>query len=101
MGTIVTNLRFKVRLTANRVRTDRGQTGLPANFRQRAPEIHVRLVSPPTSTAMGASTLCLHSGFGHCHTAPALSHFSTMYGLPHSEHFSGTGLPQATKVQSG
>jgi hypothetical protein len=24
-----------------------GQTGLPANFRQRAPEIHVRLVSPP------------------------------------------------------
>src|ERR1035437_828296 len=25
---------------------NRGQTGLPANFRQRAPEIHVRLVSP-------------------------------------------------------
>src|SRR5450759_3767799 len=27
-------------------RVDRGQTGLTAKFRQRAPEIHVRLVSP-------------------------------------------------------
>src|ERR1035441_6833366 len=27
-----------------------GQTGLPANFRQKAPEIHGSLVSPPTAT---------------------------------------------------
>ena len=26
----------------------------------------------------GAGCLCLHSWFGHCHTGPALSHFSTM-----------------------
>ena len=55
----------------------------------------------PTVTGAGAGCLCLHSGFGHCHTAPALSHFSTMYGPPHSGHFSGTGLPQATNLQSG
>jgi len=51
--------------------------------------------------AVGAGTLCLHSALGHCHTGPALSHFSTMYGLPHSGHFSETGLPQATNLQSG
>src|ERR1035438_759686 len=28
---------------------DRGQTGLPANFRQTAPEIHGSLVSPPVN----------------------------------------------------
>ena len=59
----------------------------------------------PTSfyagTACGASCLCLQSAFGHCHTGPAFNHFSTIYGLPHSGHFSGTGLPQATKVHSG
>ncbi len=53
------------------------------------------------STGCGASTLCLQSAFGHCQNTPAFSLFSTMYGLPHSVHFSGTGLPQATKVQSG
>ena len=26
----------------------------------------------------GACCLCLHSGLGHCHMAPALSHFSSM-----------------------
>ena len=54
-----------------------------------------------TPAGCGAGCLCLHSAFGHCHTGPAFSHFSTMYGLPHSGHFSGTGLPQATKLQSG
>ena len=34
------------------------------------------------TTSVGAgvsiSILCLHSGLGHCHTAPAFSHFSIM-----------------------
>ena len=46
--------------------TDRGQTGLTAKFRQRAPEIHVRLVCPlggpdcltmPNHSTIKASTL--------------------------------------------
>jgi len=53
------------------------------------------------STGACTSCLCLHSPFGHCSTGPAFSHFSTMYGLPHSGHFSCTGLPQVTKLQSG
>src|ERR1039458_6048894 len=36
---------------------DRGQTGLTANFRQSAPEIHVSLVSP-----RGVTTQSAHSG---------------------------------------
>ena len=32
------------------------------------------------AVSTGASCLCLHSALGHCQKAPALSHFSTMYG---------------------
>jgi len=32
---------------------DRGQTGLPANFRQKAPEIHGSLVSPRRAPSLG------------------------------------------------
>jgi len=56
---------------------------------------------PATGSTCLASSLCLHSRLGHCHTEPDFSHFSIKYGLPHSGHFSGTGLPHATKLQSG
>ena len=52
-------------------------------------------------TGCGTSCLCLHSPLGHCKMGPAFSHFSIMYGLPHSGHFSGTGLPHATNLHSG
>jgi len=31
-----------------------------------------------STTACGASCLCLHWSFGHCHTGPDFGHFSTM-----------------------
>ncbi len=62
-----------------------------------------RLAAYCAKASAGASMgcLCLHSALGHCSTGPAFSHFSTIYGPPHSGHFSCTGLPHVTKLQSG
>jgi len=74
---------------------------LPSTIRRVGDGLRRPAYCATTSTGASSGCLCLHSALGHCSTGPDFSHFSTMYGLPHSGHFSCTGLPQVTKLQSG